>query len=159
MHFVSLFFLNERNVTTSLLMIHLKCTVVHSNLNPSSVNNPFLNYGPLNMQFLFFFFRFFIYVYYNENFAKEIMNQLSFFNANFWNSFQNVVYYKILGRVTLWYWKGGTLNVRQNLKKMASFLWSKIVIFDMFFKRLCKESFEGLEFNNNWKFQIVMHFD
>ena len=29
MHFVSLFFLNERNITTSLLMIHLKCTVVH----------------------------------------------------------------------------------------------------------------------------------
>ena len=29
MHFVSSFFLNERNITTSLLMIHLKCTVVN----------------------------------------------------------------------------------------------------------------------------------
>ena len=29
MHFVSLFFLNERNIMTSILMIHLKCTVVH----------------------------------------------------------------------------------------------------------------------------------
>ena len=28
-HFVSLFFLNKRNITTSLLMIHLKCTAVH----------------------------------------------------------------------------------------------------------------------------------
>ena len=54
MHFVSLFFLNERNIKTSLLMIHLKCTVVHySNLNSNSINKPFLNYGPLNMLFLF----------------------------------------------------------------------------------------------------------
>ena len=34
MHLVSLFLLNERNITVSLLMIHLKCTVVHfANLN------------------------------------------------------------------------------------------------------------------------------
>ena len=37
MHFASLFFLNGRNITTSLLMINLKCTVVHyTNLNWSS---------------------------------------------------------------------------------------------------------------------------
>ena len=71
-HFVSLFFLNERNITTSLLMIHLKCTVVHyTNLNWSSKNKPFLNYGSLNM--LFRFFRFLIYVYFNEAFAKKFM--------------------------------------------------------------------------------------
>ena len=29
MYFVSLFFLNERNITTSILTMHLKCTVVH----------------------------------------------------------------------------------------------------------------------------------
>ena len=59
MHFVSLFFLNERNITTSLLMIHLKCTVAHySNLNSSSINKPFLNYGRLNMLFRFFYFLF-----------------------------------------------------------------------------------------------------
>ena len=72
MHFVSLFFLNERNITTSLLMIHLKCTVVHyTNLNWSSKNKPFLNYGSLNM--LFRFFRFLIYVYFNETFVKKLM--------------------------------------------------------------------------------------
>ena len=39
MHFVSLLFLNERNITTS----HLKCTVVHyANLNSSSLNKPYL---------------------------------------------------------------------------------------------------------------------
>ena len=54
MHFVSLFFLNERNITTSLLMIHLKCTVVHyTNLNSTSINKPFFNYGLLNMLLLF----------------------------------------------------------------------------------------------------------
>ena len=36
---------------------------------------------------------------------------------------------------------------------MAYFFRSKIGIFDIFFKRLCKESFEDLEFNSNWKFQ------
>ena len=49
-------------MTTSLLMIHLKCTVVHyTNLNWSSKNKPFFNYGSLNM--LFRFFLFLIYVY------------------------------------------------------------------------------------------------
>ena len=35
MHFVSLFFLNERDITTSLLMMHLKFTVKmhYANLN------------------------------------------------------------------------------------------------------------------------------
>ena len=72
LHFVSLFFLDERNITTSLLMIHLKCTVAHyANLNSSSENKPFLNYGSLNM--LFRFFRFFISVYFNETFVKKFM--------------------------------------------------------------------------------------
>ena len=71
MHFVSLFFLNKRNITTSLLMIHLKCAVVHyANLNSSSINKPFLNYGLLNM--LFRFFQFLIYVYFNEFFCQDI---------------------------------------------------------------------------------------
>ena len=66
------FFQNERNITTFLLMIHLKCTVVHyANLNSSSKNKPFLNYGSLNM--LFRFFRFLIYVYFNETFVKKLM--------------------------------------------------------------------------------------
>ena len=42
-HFVSLFFLNERNIATSLLIIHLKCTAVHyANLNSNSINKPYL---------------------------------------------------------------------------------------------------------------------
>ena len=43
MYFVSLFFLNERNMTISLVMIHLKSTVVHyANLNPSYINKHYL---------------------------------------------------------------------------------------------------------------------
>ena len=43
MDFVSLFFLKERNITSSLLMMHLKCTVVHyDNLNSSSINKLYL---------------------------------------------------------------------------------------------------------------------
>ena len=80
MHFVSLFFLNERNITTSLLMIHLKCTVVHySNLNSSSINKLFLNYERLS---IYIFFQFLIYVHFNEAFVKKNIEQLSFFNPN-----------------------------------------------------------------------------
>ena len=43
MDFVSLYFLKERNITSSLLMMHLKCTVAHyANLNSSSINKPYL---------------------------------------------------------------------------------------------------------------------
>ena len=102
MHFVS-FFLNERNITTSLLMIHLKCTVVHySNLNSSSINEPFLNYGPLNMLFLFFFNFLFTFIL-KRLLSKEYEITIIFFNASFQNSFQDVAIYKILGRHTLWY--------------------------------------------------------
>ena len=77
MHFVSLFFPNERNITASFLMIHLKCTVVHyANLKSSSIKKPFLIYKLLNMLFRFvfaFFFLFLIYVYFNEAFVKKCM--------------------------------------------------------------------------------------
>ena len=57
MHFVSLFFLNERNITTSFLMIHSKCTVEqYSNLNSNSMNQPCLNYRPSNTLVLLFRF-------------------------------------------------------------------------------------------------------
>ena len=43
MHFVSSFSLNERNITTSLVIIHLKCAVArYANLNSSSINMPYL---------------------------------------------------------------------------------------------------------------------
>ena len=54
-HFVSLFFVNERNITISLLMIHLKCAVVHNaNLNSSCINKPFLNIWVVEYAISFF---------------------------------------------------------------------------------------------------------
>ena len=54
-HFISLFFLNERNITTSLLMAHSKCAIVHyANLNSSYINKRLLNYRPLKIPFLCF---------------------------------------------------------------------------------------------------------
>ena len=55
MRFASLFSLNERNIATSLFVIHLKCTVVYyANLKSSSIDQPFLNQGPSNMLFFYF---------------------------------------------------------------------------------------------------------
>ena len=77
MHFLSLFFLSEKNITTSLLMVHLKCTGVHyANLNSSSLNRLFLNCRPLNI--LFRFFRFLIYVYFMKLLSKNFWNNYHF---------------------------------------------------------------------------------
>ena len=98
MHFVSLFFLNESYITSSLLMIHLKCTAVHdANLKSSYTNKPLLNYEPSKM-LLPFFSQVFIYVYFHEAFVKKLnIKKLSFFITNLQNSFQDLLYYRILG--------------------------------------------------------------
>ena len=84
MHFGYLIFLNERNMTTSLLMIYLKCTVVHcTNLNWSCKNKPFLNYGSLNMLFCFFDFLFMFILMKLLSKYEITIN----FNTNFQNSF------------------------------------------------------------------------
>ena len=81
-------------------MIHLKYTVAHyANLNSRFINKPFLNQGPLNI--LFRFFRFLTYVYFNGVFVKSFTKKILFFNTNFQNIFQDVVYYRILGCQTL----------------------------------------------------------
>ena len=73
MHFVSLFIQRERNITSSLLMIHLKCTVVYyDNINSSSINKPDL--WAFKYDF-FFFFRFLIYVPFNETFFENFMKK------------------------------------------------------------------------------------
>ena len=69
MQFVSLFFLNEGNITISLFITYLKCTVVnYANKNSSSLNKHYLRaveyaiYGPLNTLFLFFFDFLFMFI-------------------------------------------------------------------------------------------------
>ena len=55
MRFASLFFLNQRNIATSLLMINLKCTVVHyANLNSRFISNPYFQAVEYTISFFFF---------------------------------------------------------------------------------------------------------
>ena len=93
LHFVSLFFLNERNITSLL-----------KNLSSSSINKSYLRTIEYAISFFFsisylHYLRFLIlmYVYFNEAFVKNFMGKLSFFNKNVYNSFQDVVNYRILG--------------------------------------------------------------
>ena len=85
MHFVSLFSLSERNITTSLLMILLKLLLSKF----KNRNNSFLSYRPLNI--LFCFFSIFYFVYFNKAFDKGFMKKLSFFNTTFQNSYNSKV--------------------------------------------------------------------
>ena len=56
MHYASLSFLNERNITTLLLMKHLKCTVLHyADLNLSYINKPYLQAVEYAILFFLFF--------------------------------------------------------------------------------------------------------
>ena len=94
-HFVSLFFLNETNIRTSFLIIHLKCTVVHyTDLNSRSINKPYVRTVE---NALSCFFLFLLYVYFNKAFVKDFMEIIiAFFDTNFQNSIQDVVYCRIL---------------------------------------------------------------
>ena len=88
MHFVSSFSLNERNITTSLVIIHLKCAVVrYANLNSSSINMPYLRAVEYAIQFFLIFYL----CLFQQSFVKNFMKILSFFNTNFQNPFQDVV--------------------------------------------------------------------
>ena len=97
MYFASLFFLNERNIAASLLIIHLKWTVVHyANLNSNSINKPHLRAVKYAFSFFFDFLFIFILSFCQKLYGKTI-------TTNFQNLFQDVVYYRILGCQTLWY--------------------------------------------------------
>ena len=109
--FASQILSNEGNIKESILLILLKCIVVgYSNGNESFTGRLFSNYGPLNM--LFHFFRYLIYSVFHKTFVKKFMKKLSFFSSNFKSPFQDVVYYRKLRCLTLWYWNGDPLNIR-----------------------------------------------
>ena len=108
--FASLVLSNEGNIKASILLILLKCIVMgYSNGNESFTGRFFLNYGSLNM--LLHFFRYLIYSVFHETFVKKFMKKLSFFSSNFKSPFQDVVCYRKLRCLTLWYWNGGPLNL------------------------------------------------
>ena len=88
------------NIKTLTLLILLKCIALgYSNGNESFTGRLFSNYGPLNM--LFHFFRYLIYSVFHKAFVKKFMKKLSFFSSSFKSPFQDVVYYRKLGCLTL----------------------------------------------------------
>ena len=113
---------NDGNIIkASILLILLKCIVVgNSNGNENLSGRLFSNYGPLKM--LFHFFRYLIYSVFHKYFVKKFMKKLSFFNSNFRNPFQDVIYYRKLECLTLWYWTGGPFNIRLKVEKSVYFL-------------------------------------
>ena len=111
---------NEGNIKASILLILLKCIFVgYSNGNESFTGRLFSNYGPLNM--LFHFFRYLIYSVFHKTFVKKFMKKLSFFSSNFKSPFQDVVCYRKLACLTLWYWNGAPLNIRQKVENFVHF--------------------------------------
>ena len=75
MDFISLFFLNERNITTSLPILHLKCTALHcANLNSSSINKPSLRV----VEYAIFFFEFLFTLILTTFLSKTLWKKLSF---------------------------------------------------------------------------------
>ena len=106
--FFFFFFFFLKLARKSLLL--LKCILAGcSNGNESFTGRLFSNYRPLNMLFHFFFDISFIVFF---TFVNKFINKLSFFSSSFKNLFQDVVYYRNLGSLTLWYWNGGPLNIR-----------------------------------------------
>ena len=94
---------NKGNIKDSILRKLLKCIVAgYSNGKVSFTGRLFSNYKPLNM--LFHFFWYLTYSISHETFVKEFVKKLSFFSSNFKNPFQDIVYCRKLGCLTLWYW-------------------------------------------------------
>ena len=74
----------------------------YANLNSGSLNNSGSYLRAVEYAISFFSF-FLINVYFNEAFVKNFIEKAIIFNANFQNSFQDVVYYGILVCQTLSY--------------------------------------------------------
>ena len=81
-----------KHIKTSFLIIHLKCTVVHyTDLNSRSINKPYVR--TVENALSCFFFLFLLYVYFKKAFVKDFMEIIiAFFDTNFQNSIQDVVY-------------------------------------------------------------------
>ena len=95
MHFVSLFFLNERNI----LVIQLKCTVVHYvDLRSSSII-----FKLRAVEYASSFFSICYLSLFQRGSCEKLLKKIFIFNTHFQNSSQDVGYYRILGCQTLWY--------------------------------------------------------
>ena len=115
---------NKGNIKASILLKLLKCIVVgYSNGNESFTSRLFSSYGSLNM--LFHFSRYLIYSVFHETFVKMFMTKLSFSSSKFKNPFQDVVSYRRLGCLILWYWNVGPLNTEMFVSFWGCFFRNK----------------------------------
>ena len=80
------------------------------------------------------------------------MQKLSFFNTNFQNPFQDVIYHRILVCQNIVILKWRPFKYMAKFEKRRYLFRSEISIFDIFLKRMCKERFENLQINRNSKF-------
>ena len=82
-----------------------------------------------------------------KTFVKKFMEKLSFFSSNFKNLFQDVVYHRKLGCLTLWYWNGGPrLKVEKFVRFWNCFLRNKkMLVFWIFMNQIF------------WKWFLISH--
>ena len=112
---------NEGNIKTSILLILLKCIAVgQSNGNESFTGKLFSNYGLLNKLLHFFFFNI-LFIASFTTLVIRFIEKLSFLSSNFKKQFQDVVYYRNLGCLTLWYWNGDPLNIKWKVENFFNF--------------------------------------
>ena len=103
------------------LLIHIKCFVgIYFIENKIFAKRSFSNYEPSKM--VFHFFKFFTFSCFRGTFVKNFMKKLSFFNANFWNSIQDLLFCQVLLSQTSCYYSSGPFTVTQNLEKKPHLL-------------------------------------
>ena len=79
----------DLHITTPLLMIHLKCAVVHyASLNSSSINKSYLR--AVEYAISLFFSNSYLCVF-QPGFCQKRYEKTIIFNANFQSSYQDVV--------------------------------------------------------------------
>ena len=110
---------NEGNIKTWLLLILLKVLlwVILMKMKVSQVGCSQIT----GCWICYSIFRYLIYSVFYETFVKRFMEKLSFYSSNFENQFQDEVYYRKLGCLTLRYWNGSPLNITYKAKKFAHF--------------------------------------
>ena len=103
------------------LLIHIKCLVVIYFIeNKTFPKRLFWNYRLSKM--VFHFLKFFTFSCFRGAFVKHFMKKYSFFNANFWNSIQDLVFCQVLRSQVSCYWNSSSFNVTQNLEKKSHLL-------------------------------------
>ena len=125
------------------LLIHIKCFVgIYFIENKIFAKRSFSNYEPSKM--VFHFFKFFTFSCFRGTFVKNFMKKLSFFNANFWKSIQDLFakFYDLKPAATkIRILKAAFINVLTEL--FLETLWKKTL---SYFNTNFQRSYEDLQY-------------